>query len=370
MKFTCDKDELVKAINYAEAVISQKTTHNILQNVLFEAAGGRISISSTDLEVGFITSIPANIDEEGDITVTAKKLLELIKRLNPCNLIFEVEQNNRIKIYSQDPGVRTVIRINGIPRIDFPEIPKPVTEQYFEFPQKDFKEMIKKTIYAVSHEETRYYLNGVFFEKEGALIKMVATDGRRLSYIHKDYPLAETDFGKIIPKKVLNEIIPALGNEGMIKIAVGEKQMFFEINDMYFVTNLLDGSFPNYKQVIPSTKEIRLTLNTQELRTNVERVSPLSDNKTNQIILKLQENSILIIARNPDQGDIVDIIQTEYSGPEMEIGFNYQYLLDSLREIESDMIFMDIISANAAVVIRGINEENYLAIIMPMKITS
>lgn len=369
MKFTCDKDDIVKAITYAESVISQKTAHSILQNVLIEASGDKINISATDLEIGFITSIPAEIETEGDITIFAKKLLELIRRFTPCKLIFELEDNNRVKLYSNDSGVKTVANIHGIARLDFPEIPKPVTENYFEFPQNNFKEMIKKTIYAVSHEETRFFLNGTYFEKEGNLIKMVSTDGRRLAYIHLDYPISVEDFGIIIPKKILTEINKVLSSEGNLKIAVGEKQIFFKIDDLYFVSNLLDGNFPNYKSVIPEEYEVRLLLNTQEFATKIERVSPMADNKTSQIIAELSENQLTLISRNPDLGDVTDEIEIEYDGPDMQIGFNFQYLLDALKEVEEDTVNVDLISPNNPTVLRGRGNENYLSIVMPMKIT-
>ncbi len=369
MKFTIDKDEIVKAINYADSVISPKTTHNILQNVLLEAANDKINISATDLEVGFITSLPATIEQDGDITVVAKKLLEIIKRVPPCNLIFELLENNNIKIYSKDKGINSVINIHGIPRIDFPEIRKPVEEKYFEFPQKDFKNMIKRTLYAVSHEETRYYLNGTYLEKEGEYIKMVSTDSRRLAYIHKNYPINEPDFGLIIPIKILNQLLKVLGDQGNLKIAIGEKQIFFEIGDMYFVSNLLDGNFPDYKKVIPETHDIRLNLNTQEVLSIVERVSPMSDFRQ-QIVLKLASGELTVYAINPDLGKVEDKIQIEYDGPEIQIGFNFRYLADALREIETDNFVFDIISPNNPTVIRGENDEDYVAITMPMKITS
>jgi DNA polymerase-3 subunit beta len=369
MKFRCDKDEIVKAINHAASIISQKTTHNILQNVLLEAQEDKISISATDLEVGFITSIPATIEQQGDITVLAKKLLELIKRVPPCTLIFELEENNNVKIYSEDTGIDTEIHIHGIPRIDFPEIRKPVSEKYFEFPQSDLKKMIRKTLYAVSHEETRYYLNGAFFQKEGKYLKMVSTDSRRLAYIHKDYPLDEPDFGLIVPKKILNQLTGILDDQGTLNIAIGEKQIFFEIGDMYFVSNLLDGNFPDYKKVIPDTHEIRIKLNNQEFLTTIERVSPMSDFKQ-QIILTLKPGEIVVLARNPDHGDIKDKIEVDYDGPEMEIGFNFRYLIDAIKEIDQDELVFDIISPNSPTVLRGVDIEDYIAIIMPMKITS
>jgi DNA polymerase-3 subunit beta len=370
MKFSCDRDEILKSVTYAESVISQKATLTILQNVLFEAEGGELHISSTDLEVGFKTKISATIQQEGDITIFGKKLLDVIKSFPPCNLTFDVEENNRVKVYSGDKGVKAVFHINGIARIDFPEIPRPVTEKYFEFPQKDFKDMIRKTLYAVSHEETRFFLNGAFFEKDQSYIKMVSTDGRRLSYIHRDYPLAEEDFGIIIPKKILSTVVSVLSSEGNLKIAVGQKQIFFEIGSMYFVSNLLDGNFPNYKQVIPEEYEIRITLNTQELATKVERVSRMADNKTFQVIISLSKDKLLIIARNTDIGDAKDEIETAYSGPDMEIGFNFQYLLGALKEVEEDNVNLDIISPNNPITVRGSGVEDYLAIIMPMKITS
>jgi DNA polymerase-3 subunit beta len=370
MKFICSKDDIVKAVTYAESVISQKSTHSILQNLLLEASDGRVQITSTDLEVGFITSIPATIEIEGDITVYAKKLLELVRKFNPCNLIFQLEENNKIVIYSNDPGIKAVVHINGVPRIDFPEIPKPVTEKYFELPQKYFKMMLKKTLHAISNEETRYFLNGCYFQKEANFLKLVSTDGRRLSYIHKDYPINEPDFGVIIPKKILNELLRILGDEGNIKIAVGEKQIFFDFNNVYFVSNLIDGTFPNYKQVIPDSYEIRLTLDTQEFLTKIERVSPMADTKSSQIVIRLRENLLMLTAQNVDLGNAEDELEIEYSGPEMDIALNFQYLLDSVKEVEEVKLNLDIISPNNPTLIKGVGNMEYLAIIMPMKITS
>ncbi len=370
MNFVCSKSDIQKALSHAESIVSTRTTLSILSNVLIETKDNSIELSSTDLEVGYRTSIPSEINISGSITIQAKKLSEIIKSFPGGNLQFSMDPNNRVTIKTEDPNFKANFKIVGIPKDDYPKIPTFIEQNVLMMDQSLLKHLIKKTIFSASTDEARYFLNGLYFEKKNENLNVVATDGKRLSYISTD--LGETeigDFDVIIPSKVLNELIKVLGDNGPCHISLTESKVFFKMEDTELVSNLLEGQFPNYEQVIPTGAHNIMTLENIELSDAVKRVSHMVDPKLAQMVLDVEPGKLTLKGNHPDLGEAKDELQVEYDGDELTVAFNYHYLLDALKEIDHKQVRFEMSDNKSPVIVRGTDDENYFSVVMPMKLT-
>lgn len=366
MKFSCERDVIAKEIAVAQEVITSKNNVSILSNVYLSADDGTLLIRATDLKVSFETKIPVDVKAPGATTILCDKLLGILRSLPSGEIEFEKSDGNNFVIR---PLFKKIdFQLRSIEADKFPEIQAAGADQYFELSQKDFIEMISQTIFAVSDDETRYFMNGVYMEHSDGKLAMVATDGRRLSLIRKEpnSDLKEFD-GIIIPPKILNMTKKLASGEGAFALAVTEKSVFVQFEDQHLSSALIEGQFPNYRRVIPESQEHILTLSREELIEALRRVSLMVE-KSRRVYLSLAENTLTLNSEESEVGVASEELSCAYEGPEMKIALNYTYLMDPLRAMETDEVMLKFSEPNRAISIHTVPEGEYFHIVMPMQL--
>lgn len=367
MHLSCEKDLLLKEIAIAQEIISSRNTLSILSNVMLEASESSLLIRATDLKVSFQTRIEVDTKIPGSVTVFCDKFLGILRSLPEGQVEIRMEEDSMIHIR---PVFQKIdFKLKAVPADKFPEIKEIPEESYFEFPQKDFLDMITKTLFAVSSDETRYFMNGVFFEKADSRLIMVATDGRRLSYIAKSVELALADFkGVIIPPKILHLVKKLAPGEGNLSIAIGDNNLFVSFNQHRISSTLIDAQFPNYERVIPQSQEHNLVVLRDSLQAALRRVSLLVEEKSRRIQLIIQPENLVISSSEGEIGSAREEIPCEYDGPELTIAANFMYLLEPLRESSEEKIRVEFTEADKAITLKPEPEKDYFHIVMPMQI--
>src|SRR6266436_2059542 len=300
MKFSATKEKLLEGLQQVQNVVSTRTTLPILSNVLLQAKGNEVHLTTTDLDVGVRGSFEANVEKDGATTLPARRLFTIIRELPSSEVRFEVDGKNAAFIRSG----QSFFKILGLPEEEFPPLPKFDSAKVITIRQKDLRDGLRKTSYAISTDETRYVLNGLLFSLKENKLTLVATDGRRLAMvdIELEFPRSqETDI--IVPTKAVTELQRLLGEEGDVKLTVGENQVAFEVNGTLLVSKLIEGNYPNYRQVIPGEAKERITLEREAFLNTVHRVSLLASEKSNSVKLVFSKNNIDIIANTPEVGE-------------------------------------------------------------------
>ena len=372
MKFICERSILLKEVAISQEIISSKNVISILSNVYLEAGNDELIIKATDLKVNFETKIPVTVKEEGSTTVYGEKFLGILNTIPDGEL--EFEQNENI-IVVKPLTKRITFKLKCIASEKYPEFPAFNKDRYFELPVRSFKEMIHQTAFAVSDDETRYYMNGVFFKKEGDSILMVATDGRRLAYAEKKIDVNVDDFsGIIVPPKVLNILIKRAGDEGLMGISITDKILFIQFGSYKLSSILIEGQFPNYQRVIPESQEHSFTLNRLETLEALKRVSLLVEQKSYRVYLFLGPGVMTISSSREDQGDEGDIgnakeeIPCKYDGEEASIALNYRYIEEPFKIMTEDEISIHFTETGRAITIKPVPEKDFFHIVMPMQL--
>jgi DNA polymerase-3 subunit beta len=376
MIFKASREKMERCLSIAKSITSSKPQMSILTNILLESENGRIIVTATDLEVGICSSFEAIIDEPGSTTINASKLLGAIIQLPHEDIQVEADQNNNFKIRSLNPKIKAQFTLKGLSRESFPQFPTLSDDiPFFTVPQAILKEMIKKTIFAISTETSRQYLNGVYFEsiisEDGkGILRLVSTDGRRLALI--DRPCDFTDnvsIDMIVPQKVLTELSHTLNNEGVVKVAFSENQIFFSFDNIIYASSIIDGNFPNYDQVIPKKQESTLQVEREAFTNVLNRSSLLTDEKqNNQVRFSFSPEHAVVSVNNVDAGSYRDELTVEYTGEPLDIAFNIKYLKDYLKEITSEHIEMEMNTPLSPVTLRIEDDGDYVHVIMPMKV--
>jgi DNA polymerase-3 subunit beta len=374
MEIICKREELLKGIQTVQTVVGTKSTLPVLANVLLEVNAEKMDMTATDLEVGVKCSVKVEVLQPGAITVPVRTLSEVVRELPSEDLKIKVDEKNRVEINSG----QAVFNLMGLPSEDYPVLPKFKADGEFFMDGKALSQMIKKTIFSVSQDETRYVLCGIYFQVEKAKLKMVSTDGRRLSYFSKDIGIDKKKEAKvIIPTKAVNELYRILAQAGMneeagegskVKISIEENQINFMIHDTVLISRLIEGHFPNYEQVIPRTSNIKLRVNTEELLQATKRVALLTTEKSNSIRYALRENKLIITANTEGLGEARDVVAIDYAGEGMEIAYNPQFLIDVLKNIGCQEVLLELTNSLNPCLIRPTTEEDYISIVMPMRI--
>ena len=354
MKFTFTKEVLLKEMSIAQEIISNKTALSILSNVLLIAKEGSLTIRATDIKVNFETKIPVDVLEEGSTTVFCDKFTSIIDSM-PSGEI-EAEQKDQKLI------------IKSISDNDFPPFTDSSNVQFFEVPAKEFKEMITQTIFAVSDDETRYFMNGVYMEKKENNLIFAATDGRRLAFIQHDFGIALPDFkGSIIPPKILSIVQRRSSEEGMISIGISEKNIFFNFNAYKFSSILIDGQFPNYERVIPESQEYHFEVQCDDFLQALKRVALLVEQKSKRIFLKISNGTLSITSNESELGTADEEISSKYEGKEVTIALNYMYLEEPLKVLGSENLKIEFTDPMRAITLRPETDTHFFHIIMPMQ---
>lgn len=362
MKIKVSKDTLVKGIQTVQNIVSTKVTLPILSNILLETKKETLRLNATDLDIGISCEIPVEILEEGAITIPAKRFSDIVRELPSGDITIHSKKNNQIDI----EGVHCRFKLIGLPKDEFPKFPEFKDKDSIHIDQTVFQEMLRLTSFAVSHEESRYVLNGVLVEISGKTIRMVATDGRRLAKIEKQLKTAvKEDLQVIIPIKAIQEIGRNLTGEGEIIISVGTNQVLFNIDGILIATRVIEGEFPNYNQVIPKPVEQRIKINTQEFLSSIRRANLLATPDFQAVKFEIFSNKMVISKSTPDVGESREEIKVNYSGNEIIVGFNPQFLIDFLKNINYDEIQMELLGVDKPAVMRM---EDYLYLALPMRI--
>jgi DNA polymerase-3 subunit beta len=366
MKFTCERSVLLKEITIAQEIILSKNAISILSNIYLEAKNDTLFIKSTDIKVTFETQVPISVQEEGSTTVFGDKFLGILNAIPEGEMEFnQNDMNITIKPLSKD----IEFQLKSIASDKFPEFPISNADNLFELPVRDFKEMIMQTVFAVSDDETRYFMNGVFFEKQEGNLVMVGTDGRRLAYISVEAGSEIKDFaGVIIPPKILNVLLKRAGDEGLVSISITDKTIFVKFGSYQLSSILIEGQFPNYQRVIPESQNYSFTINRIDMLDALRRVSLLVEQKSRRIYLGLSSRNISISSAESDIGTARENIPCKYEGEDVSIALNYRYIEEPFKIMTDTEVSIYFTEATRAITIKPVPERNFFHIIMPMQV--
>jgi DNA polymerase-3 subunit beta len=365
MKFTCERSVLLKEISIAQEIIASKNVISILSNIYIEAENDTLSIKATDMKVNFETRVPVTVLEPGSTTVYGDKFLGILNSIPDGELEFN-QIDTKITIKPTLKKIR--FQLKSIASDKFPEFPVSNTE-FFEFSVKEFKDMIYQTVFAVSDDETRYFMNGVFFEKTEDKIIMVATDGRRLAYISKPAGSNIKDFsGIIVPPKILNTIVKRAGDEGLVSLSVTDKTIFIRFGSYNLSSVLIEGQFPNYKRVIPESQSFFLSVNRLEMLDALRRVSILVEQKSHRVYLGVASGSMSIYSEESEIGTAREEIPCKYEGEEVSLALNYRYIEEPFKVMNAEEISIHFTESTKAITIMPVPEKDFFHIVMPMQL--
>lgn len=364
MKICSSKQDLLKGIQTAQSAISAKATLPILSNILIETKSGGLQLTATDLDIGISCFTPAKILEKGSITVPSKKIGEIVRELPEDDIIIEVKKNDTVVLTCGE----CMFRLIGLTADQFPKLPKLQDKQSLVLEQSTLKDMLVKTSFAMSFDETRYVLSGTLFIIDNNSITAVATDGRRLALVKKDLN-QKIGFEKriIIPHKTISELNKILSGGQDVKLIFGENQVLFQLQDVMIISRLIEGEFPKYQEVIPKQIKERMIINREGFLSGVKRASLLTSPESQSIKIDIFKDKMVISKVAPNIGEAKDEINIEYKGKEISTGFNPHYLIDVLRNIDQEEVVMELTGAETPGVIR--TPDNYIYVVLPMQLT-
>ena len=364
MKFSIAKDKLLEGLQAVQNVVSTRTTLPILSNVLIRAENGALSLTTNDLDVGMSCSVEAKIEKPGGTTLPARRLAGIVKELPAAEVNVEVDGKNVASIRCGP----SFFKMMGLAEDEFPALPKLETAKGFSIKQKDLKDALRKTSYAISTDETRYVLNGILFSFKENKLTLVATDGRRLALVDLEIEFPRSnEVDVVVPAKCVTELQRLLSDEGDLKMSVGENQIAFEADGRLLVSKLIEGNYPNYKQVIPQESRERVTIERELLLNAVRRVGLLSSEKSNSVKLNFTKNNLEITANTPEIGEARESLAINYKSKEFSVAFNPGFLQDPLRNLVEEQIHLEVSDEMSPGVIKI--GTPFLYVLMPMRIS-
>lgn len=369
MEFTVSKANLVKELSLAQGVVEKKTTIPILSNVLIEARGNSIELTTTDLEIGVRSSCLAKVSTEGSVTVPAKKLLDYVRLLDEGDVAVRLQENFWVQIIAK----RSKTRMVGMSRENFPVLP-PLPAALTQMPAGILLDMINKTIFAISSEESRYTLNGALLLVRADTLTMVSTDGHRLAHVESQYSSGvASEVRALVPKKALSEIQRLLFEaepETQVDFGRGESHLFFRVADRLLISRMLTGQFPNYEAVLPRENNRLVVVDREKLMGALRRVSQFADERSHAVRLQLAPDEVKLSSSSSESGESEESLETEYKFEPLQVGFNSQYLLDFLAATSSGPVRLEFKDEQSAGQLRPAGEDgtSYRYIIMPMRI--
>ena len=375
MELKIGAQELARALGRSQGIVEKKSTMPILSHVLLEARKGNVlHVSATDLDLSVSSEHPCEVAKEGALAVPAKHLFEIVRSLPEQEVTLKKAGNNYLEVRSGPSEFRIV----GLPAEDFPALPKFEKVPFVDVVPAELLEQIDRTGFAASTDETRYNLNGVYFEPKGPVLCMVATDGHRLALSEKplagDYALKR---GVILPrkglhelKKLLGESVDAASEKPETKLGFAENSAIYRRPGVVLAMRLIEGMFPDYKQVIPKQGEKIVKVGRQRLLETLRRVSILASDKAHAVKLELSAGVLKVLSQNPDLGDAKEEVPVEYAGEPLKIGFNARYITDVAGVLKSDDVQLELADDLSPGVLRGAGPEDagYTAVVMPMRI--
>ena len=360
-----------KAISRIEGIISAREIRSVISSILIESDKDTITLTATDLDISMKTTLPAKIEKAGAITAPAKKLSQIIKEFRFESVEIDSDAENKISIRDGAGKAKTEIHLMGAPSDEF-MLPSPIKDSHFkQFPPALVNEMIRRTSYAIAEEDARYVFNGLYMESEGDQAVFVGTDGRRLARIARNFPESlPVDKGVVVPVKAIRELTRLIGtvDEGFVGYDSEEGRLYFKLGDVELITRLIDGNFPDYRQVIPRKLDHEVKLNRDALRLSLRQAAVLAAEPSRQIRLEFSPGTLVVSSSTPDLGNVNDPMSCEYQGEEVTIAYNSNYLLDVLGVLNSEDILLGFSTASAPTVIKDPDDAEFVAVVMPMKI--
>lgn len=369
MKFSIAKDQLIAGLQAVQNVVGSRTTLPVLSNVLLRAVEGRLELTASDLDVTISCSVTAQVIRGGATTLPVKKLFGIVRELGTGELDLEVDEKNACSLRAG----ASFFKIHGLPAEDFPPLPNFEERHVVVVPQDKIKGMLKRTAFAASTDETRYVLNGILFNLREQKLTLVATDGRRLALTDEEVEAPQDgQLEMIIPIKTINELNRLLAGNGTVEIRASANQAAITLKDeagftVLVISKLVEGNYPNYRQVIPAECRERIPLMREEFLQALRRAEIMTSEKSNSVKLSFSKNSVAITANTPDVGEARETMAINYKGHDFAVAFNPGYLMDPLKALDQDEIFFELSDELSPGVVK-INGP-FLYVIMPMRMS-
>jgi len=362
MKFKVEKDSLIAAIQTVQNIITSKSALPILSNILIETQQGGIRLTATDLDIGITCVIPVDIQEQGAITIPAKRFSDIVKEFPVDTVSVTTKKNNLVVIDSE----LCQFKIMGLAKEEFPKLPEFKDKKVIKVEQATLKEILALTSFAVSFDETRYILNGILFKIGGGVLTLVSTDGKRLAVAERKLNTdLDADLSIIVPIKTIHELNRNLKETGELSLVVGSNQALFDLGSVVIISRLIEGEFPDYKQVVPAVSENKMRIGRNQFLLAVKRAALLATQGYQAVKLEVFKNKLVISKSTPDVGEFHEELATEYQGRELVIGFNPVYLMDILKSLSDETINLELTDGEKPGVIRI---SGYVYIVLPMRI--
>jgi DNA polymerase-3 subunit beta len=372
MELVVRKTDLLRELQLFQGIVERKNTIPILANVLLEANGAEVKMLATDLEVGLRSRCTATVSKGGSLTLPAKKLYEIIKALPETDVRIE-EDKGGVKVAAD----RFDSRMQTLPREDFPTLPDAPDTVSATLPRESLRTMIEKTQFAITGEDTRYFLNGALFLLRGDSMALVSTDGHRLAYIsvaRENVKGSKPDDENrvILPRKTLLELgrLLAEGGEGDIRYERGENHLFFSVGDRLLISRMIDGQFPAFERVIPKNNDKHVEFDRDRLTSAVKRVALLSNERSRAVKFQIDKGKVEIASSSPEFGEAKEVLMVDYAAAPVTICFNAQYVLDFLAVVETESVSLDFKDEMSQAVLKPLGAQGYeyTYVIMPMRI--
>jgi DNA polymerase-3 subunit beta len=369
MNLTISKEQIINGLQAVQNVVSNRTTLPILSNVLMRTNGERLEFTATDLDVTISSGVEAKVKKQGASTVPVKKLFGIVRELTSADIDMEVDEKNVCSVRSGS----SFYKINGLSADEFPPLTKLKDEKKVTLPQETVRTMMKRTSFAISTDESRYVLNGIYLSVKDHKLTMVATDGRRLAHVDHEVDVPEQSYGEfIVPSKTVGELNRLLQDKGEIEIRYAENQASFTLKDekggtVLIMTKLVEGNYPNYRQVIPNETKERITLVREEFLHALRRAEIMTSEKSNSVKLNFGKNRLEITANSPEVGEAKESLAINYKGPEMAIAFNPKYVIDPLNALANEEVYLELIDELSPGVLK--TNDPFLYVVMPMRLS-
>jgi DNA polymerase-3 subunit beta len=377
MEFRIERKNFLKGLAMVQTIVERRSTIPILSNILVQTDQNGITLTATDLETATRATFPASVDTEGQVSVPARKLFEIVRELPEAEIRVTKKENNWVTLTCE----KSAFNLVGINPEEFPPLPQFKEEDLHPFPTKDLREMIDRTAFAASTEESRYNLNGVFLKRieiDGQpALRMVATDGHRLSLVDRiGLEFSSLEEGVIIPRKGLLEIKRLIGDggqkeeegEGLVYLSLSENNLVAKKDGMIVLTRLIEGEFPDYESVIPKDNDKTISLLRDQFTACLKRISTMASEKGEGLVFQIQKGSMAVSSSSQDFGDAKEDIEVDYGGEDLSVGFNGRYLLDALGIMETDQVLFELKDNATAGILRPVGREGHLCLVMPMKL--
>ena len=369
MKLKIERASLLKSLGHMQSVVERRNTIPILSNVLLDAGGGKIGLTATDLDLWMVEDVEAEVSQDGGTTVPAQTLYDIVRKLPDGSQVeLATETDGRLLVRSG----RSRFHLPCLDREDFPVVPDGDFPHTFDIAAKELRRLIEKTRFAISTEETRYYLTGVYLHAADKSLRAVATDGHRLARVEADLPKGAAGMpGVIVPRKVVQEmhrLLDGVDDDADVGLALSDSKIRMSLASAVLTSKLIDGTFPDYQRVIPDGNDKRMEVDAKTLSSAIDRVSTVSTEKSRAVKIALEADKAVLSASSAENASATEEVAVDYSSAAVEIGFNARYLMDILSEIDGDNAVFAFNDAVSPTIVRDGEDDSALYVLMPMRV--